>query len=132
MELVTRQEFETRLARVKFIADETASCVREGFALAGADIMSGAAAWKFCPDCGELNVAGIDKEGRLGMKIVQLGFVIERCYAAAKSDDGRVSGVVKWINRGGTGAIILNNVISAILGRPLIRIGSIKPEGAPK
>lgn len=123
LELITRQEFEARLGEIKRVADSTASCVREGFVLAGADIMSGAAAWRFCEECEEANPLGVDKEGRLGMKVAQLGFVIERCYAAAKNGK-QVSGVVKWINRIVTGLVVANNAISAAKGTPLIRWGT--------
>jgi hypothetical protein len=121
-ELVTRRELETRLAWIKLVADSTASCVREGFFLTGMDIVSGAAAWKFCPECEEANPLGIDKEGRLGMKVASLGLVIERCYAAAKSEKP-MSGTVKWINRIVTGLVIANNVVSAAKGTPLVRWG---------
>jgi hypothetical protein len=125
VELVTRQEFEARLANIKQVADSTASCVREGFFLAGGDIVSGAAAWRFCEECGEANPLGIDKEGRLGMKVASLGLVIERCYAAAKNGK-QVSGTIKWINRIVTGLVIVNNTVSAAKGTPLVRWGTAK------
>lgn len=116
-------ELERQMKQVEVIADRTAACGREAFLLAGSDIAAGAAAWKWCDACEESNPIGFSKEARLGMKIAQLGVVLERCYAAAK--DGKdTSKLVKWLNRSVTGAAILNNVISAWQGHPLIRWGA--------
>lgn len=122
LDIVTRAEFEARMARVEEIADATSDCVRESFVLAAADLGSTAAAIRFCPDCKEANPAGFSVEARMALKIGALGFQIDQCYRAAKKGK-QPSSVIKWANRIITGGFAALNTASAIRGEPILRWG---------
>lgn len=115
-------ELEAKLKRVEEIADSTSTCIRAAFVYAGADLVSTAAALKWCPECKESNPAGFNYEARAGLKLGLLGAQVDQCYRAAKKGK-QSAGLVTWLLRIVQGAAALNNGISAARGKPFIRWG---------
>jgi hypothetical protein len=113
---------EAGLVEVKRVADDTASCIRTSFVGAGADLVSTAAALKWCDGCAEANPAGFSVEARVGLKVALLGAEIAQCYAAAKHSTKRAN-IAKWTMRAINYAAAVSNTIAAIRGKPLLNWG---------
>ncbi len=120
---------EAGLVEVKRVADDTASCIRTSFVGAGADLVSTAAALKWCDGCAEANPAGFSVEARVGLKVALLGGEIAQCYAAAKKSTKQAN-IVKWSLREINYAAVVNNLFAAIRGKPLWGWG-MPPEVTP-
>jgi hypothetical protein len=122
-ELVARvAELERRLDEVKRVADDTAGCIVDAFVAHGADLLSTGVAWHQCPDCKEANPAGLNSDARVGLKIGALGVEIGTCYAAAKKGHNALK-VTQWTLRLSSWAIVLNNIVVSITGKPFIKWG---------
>lgn len=121
---------EAGLIQVKQVADDTSTCVRDSFILAGGDLMTSAVAWKNCPECGEANPLGFNTESRVALKFVNVGVQIATCYETAKGGH-KPAKVARWTLRGINMLVIINNLIAAITGKPFINWGGQEPAVAP-
>jgi hypothetical protein len=110
---------EARLDEVKRVADDSATCIRDSFVFAGTDLMTSAVAWKRCPECGESNPLGFSTESRVALKFSSLGVQIATCYETAKGG-AKPARIARWTLRGINLALVVNNLIAAFTGKPLV------------